>query len=120
MIKVLRAEGGKGKPGADWNWCEGGELVTIPEFICDNKNCGCDRSFTGLKSRKATTRAVVRQMRMSRGAFIRAVERSAEKAGFTTSVRWMAGATLNRAERLETGTVVRVEWKDGEPVLVKA
>lgn len=58
-VKVLRAFGAP-QDGRDFNWCNPAEIVGIHGMVCcHSEGCGCDRSFVGLKSYKATTRGQV-------------------------------------------------------------
>jgi hypothetical protein len=67
-MKALRAYGPEGGHGEHWNWCAPGELVCWHGFVCDNGcQCGCDRSFTGLRTSKCCTQAEV--VELSEGAF---------------------------------------------------
>ena len=49
-----------------WNWCNRDEIVGTHGFVCDNgEGCGCNRSFDGIVSAKATTKALVRDVPFS-------------------------------------------------------
>jgi hypothetical protein len=58
-MKFLRAFGARGNHGDDFRWTEDDELVFLPCCPCDNKSCGCDRSFNGVKTAKGSTLAMV-------------------------------------------------------------
>jgi hypothetical protein len=48
----------QGQRTDDFYWANDGELV-LPPLVCDSPVCGCDRSFVGIDSHKATTTAMV-------------------------------------------------------------
>jgi hypothetical protein len=59
----------QGTRDSDFNWCEEGELVTTAKVICarderegPDGGCGCGRSFGGMRSGKAVTTAMVRDL----------------------------------------------------------
>lgn len=84
-MKLLVADKSLQETEDDFFWCTVGEIVVISP-ICEKglKNiCGCERSFTGLESRKATTTAVVKDVDMSQEEFWELVKKSEENAGFS-------------------------------------
>lgn len=65
MPKILRAIGEHGKRdnGKSWNWCDHREPVGWHNFVCCNSaRCGCNRSFVGIWTAKATTHAIVSEV----------------------------------------------------------
>jgi len=63
MPKILIAVGNHGKRSDGWNWCDGLGPVGIHGFVCASAcRCGCNRSFTGVDSAKATTLAAVAEV----------------------------------------------------------
>jgi hypothetical protein len=65
MKKILVAYGPAGRvkgrgSSIDFNWATPNETVNADRIVCcSNHMCGCDRTFTGIVSRKDTTRAIV-------------------------------------------------------------
>lgn len=55
------------KRGHDFNFAEPFEILTLPAIVCEGPpehaaRCGCDRSFSGIKSGKATTFGIVAEI----------------------------------------------------------
>lgn len=55
------------KRGRDFNFAEPFEILTLPAIVCEGPpehaaHCGCDRSFSGIKSGKATTFGIVAEI----------------------------------------------------------
>jgi hypothetical protein len=59
-----------------------GELVALPVLECSCPDCGCDRSFTGLTSQRATTTCVVTDAPLDGDGLRREVVRSLAAAGW--------------------------------------
>jgi hypothetical protein len=78
----------QGERRNDFCWVPEGELVTFPTFECDgdqspDDRCGCHRSMTGVKSRKATTTfKVVEMAGMTPGRLARVIMQSQRAGGF--------------------------------------
>lgn len=66
---VAPTEAQKGTGGLDFSWTNPGEILTVGGFKCSRgypeDGCGCCRAFSGLKSRKATTVAVIAEIPIS-------------------------------------------------------
>jgi hypothetical protein len=96
----------------DFRWTDPGELV-IPGTPCDNPECGCDRAFTGLSTRKGTTVAVVADRVTTEEVLHAAVRESTVRAGWSDEEihEWWAAvldATLACAREHPVGARVRV------------
>jgi len=91
-----------------FNWCHFLEPVVLQNQVCSNPNCGCDRSFTGLTSRKSTTQAIVVDLPVSQAQLVRACSESYEKAGYTDGKEGKRQAiqTIRTAEALPAGTII--------------
>lgn len=66
-MKILRAAGERGKHDqfspCEFNHCDILEPVGLHSMVCcNNPHCGCDRSFTGIHTALATTKAVVSEV----------------------------------------------------------
>lgn len=80
-MKVLVAEIDNREDG--FSWTNPGELVLVKGFVCasgERGRCGCERSFVGVDTRKATTAARVVDMDISQEELEYAVANSEEKA----------------------------------------
>ncbi|PSK96144.1 hypothetical protein CLV63_11226 [Murinocardiopsis flavida] len=64
----------------EFNWCIEGELV-IADTVAIDCTCGCNRSFTGLRSRRATTTALVTEVDLTREEIATAIRDSYERSG---------------------------------------
>jgi len=96
----------------DFCWTQEGELLYLG-MVCDSCNdCGCDRSFSGTKSMKATTIAEVSEMDGIEAA--RQYMDAMEKAGWTKVVdkesllQDFKDLCLS-IEQMEIGKLVRVK-----------
>lgn len=58
-MKTLVGIDRQGQGRRDFTYTTPGEPVTFGMVCCNAATCGCDRSFVGVFSRKATTHAVV-------------------------------------------------------------
>jgi hypothetical protein len=63
-VKILTATTQGADHEDDFSAAVEGEIV-VEQMICDNPNCGCDRSFGGLNSHSATTTVMVRDVDLS-------------------------------------------------------
>lgn len=63
-------------------WATEGELVSLPLLECSCPDCGCDRSFAGLDSHRATTTCVVADVSLEPTDLRRAVVRSLAAGGW--------------------------------------
>ncbi len=101
-----------------------GELVRLSFDRCDCPECGCDRSFAGLGSSRATTTALV----LDHPAYTRQTYRQAVVDGLTRqgfvdpgdpeSVRWaegLADTQLAIAAFYTAGTVVEASRDEVRP-----
>lgn len=66
----------------DFCWTTDGELVSLPLLECSCPDCGCDRSFAGLDSRRATTTCSVTEAPLDPAALRRAVVGSLAAGGW--------------------------------------
>ena len=112
------------QPG-DFRWTDPGELV-IPSLIaCDTPGCGCEVSFTGQRTGKATTLAVVADQPVSTQELRDRVIARARAAGWSESPDVIAemlarlALSLTVAADLPVGTEVRVRH-DHDTVVISA
>jgi hypothetical protein len=122
-MKILTATARtQGQRPGDFNWCTEGELVTPRAPICDRDmlegpdgDCGCGRSFGGLRSHKSGTTAMVRDL----GIGLEDVAFIARKAGTETGMLALspnpdgdvadeAAAIARAAEPYPVGTVLEI------------
>ncbi len=66
----------------DCCWTSEGELVSLPLLECSCPDCGCDRSFAGLDSHRATTTCIVTDAPLDLPGLHRAVHRSLAASGW--------------------------------------
>jgi hypothetical protein len=86
-VRVLTATSTtQGDRPDDCCWTTDGELVSLPLLECSCPDCGCDRSFSGLDSHRATTTCAVTDLPLDRGGLRRAVVRSLAAAGWLVDV----------------------------------
>ena len=91
----------------------------MPSFECEGEEvdgrCGCRRSLTGVKCRKATTTALVTEVRHDRRWLASTFARSLRRAGFRPEpeeVRQMVDRAILVATRFATGSVVERRGDD--------
>jgi hypothetical protein len=59
-MRVLEITGRlQGQRHDDYHWGHEGELAYIPGTVCDCPDCGCERGFVGMASRRPSTTAEV-------------------------------------------------------------
>jgi hypothetical protein len=119
-MKVLRAFGAMGKNGDDWRWTDEDEIVYLPYACCDNPSCGCDRSFSGVKTGKGSTLAMVDETKdnsddIELPLLIEMVRKHADGHKFLAA-RYEKGLldALEVAANQPIGTVLRVKYEDDE------
>jgi hypothetical protein len=120
-MKVLVATGRtQGDRKGDFHWCVDGELVRIG-LVCasdegdpDGGRCGCGRSFDGLNSHRATTTAMVRELRgFSQADYREAIRSSLEQQGWPDEgAAEEADLLLELAAFWPSGTVVERRLDD--------
>ena len=90
----------QGHRANDFHHCIEGELV-MPAFLmtCDidrndpDGGCGCGRAFAGLNSQRATTTAIVRDIKgFTHDDLLEAVHSSLEQGG------WLSGGVINASD----------------------
>ena len=87
MRVFVATKEGQGGRTNDFSWTKEGEYVTLG-FECDSDsgpddNCGCHRSFCGVKSLKATTTAKVVEKRITTFRYRDIILGERIKAGWT-------------------------------------
>jgi len=109
----------------DFCWAIEGEPVLPPTTICGSPagadHCGCNRSFAGMSSHKATTTLMVRELDLTEADLVAAALGSANAAGWTDDIdgdaedqeyaRGMVAHFANIAACYPPGTVLR-PWYD--------
>jgi hypothetical protein len=94
-------------------------------FQCDSKKrCGCDRAFTGISSRRGTTRAVVAETPVIRKELIDACVRSNDAAypGIPSLSAWSresAEKLIKLVQYQRVGTIVALKFVRHQPKLVR-
>lgn len=117
-MKVLVASSEtQGEVEGDFAWTLDGELVHLPIFECaSGEDCGCDSSFSGAASHRATTTAEVAERELDWCAVVQAVAQSLVDGGWFESPRApdalscageLVAPLLEVAGREPAGTVVR-------------
>lgn len=117
MIKAVKRVGGEkySSGPTDFNWCDDGELLVMFGGCDNGTECGCAQSFTGLDSRKGTTRGVVVQLDITEEDFAKQIYASKLFEGWSMSFNdAVAVAThlLDQIEPLQVGTAVGVTDHD--------
>jgi hypothetical protein len=116
------------RPG-DFCWTIDGELVRLPEVICDRDQrapdapdaCGCSRGFSGCVSSQATTTAEVVDLDMTREEYAVALGASMHREGWLrvlddTIVQELVDELLEIADTFPVGAVLghrlrEVHWR---------
>lgn len=104
------------RPG-DYHWCVEGELVTLPNLICEadannpEGGCGCGRGWEGLNSHRATTTVMVRDLDgLTLDEYTEAIRSSLEAGGWSevtrTEVLDLATDLAELASTYPAGTIV--------------
>jgi hypothetical protein len=112
---VVATAQGQGQRRNDFAHATEGELVIFP-LVCDRDmanpdgGCGCNRSFEGVESRKATTTAVVADVDLTYSEYVDAILASQHRFGLTNHSRADAGKEadelLDMFKDWPVGTVV--------------
>jgi hypothetical protein len=111
LVATARTQGSR---KGDFNWCVEGELVWIGLVCADDRRdpeggrCGCARAFGGLNSHRATTTAMVRDLKgFSRADYVEALRSSLEQQGWPCEVaEGEADELLEVARSWPAGTIV--------------
>lgn len=109
----------------DFRWTRPGELVGMGLGCCANPSCGCQRSFTGMETRKGTTTAIVVERDPS---YVRGTVAQSTRSAFpginVDSVLRKNDLLLDTVQRLSVGDIVRLKWvpfsNTERPVCVRA
>lgn len=125
-MKILLSYGDSGACGVHFNWTNFLEPVILSTFQCDSKKrCGCDRAFTGIVSRKGTTRAIVVEIPVTRRQLIDACVQSNHVAypgvqgmGPIWS-RESAVKLIELVQEQRVGTIVALKLVRHQPKLVR-
>ncbi len=80
LVKILVAST-NGTRADDFTYATPGEFV-IESFICDSRSCGCDRAWSGVGSRRATTVFEVVETDRTRDDLFREVKESLTAGGW--------------------------------------
>jgi hypothetical protein len=81
-MKILTATTQGADRDDDFSAATEGEIV-VAQMICDNPDCGCDRSFGGLNSHSATSTVMVREVDLTVDELVEAAIGYLESAGWT-------------------------------------
>jgi hypothetical protein len=121
LVATSRTQGDR---VGDFNWCVEGELVWVA-MVCaaDQRDpdggCGCGRAFAGLNSHRATTTAMVKDLKgFSRADYTEALRSSLAQQGWPPEIAVSeAGNLLELANFWPSGTVVERRLAD---IMVRA
>jgi hypothetical protein len=114
IMKVLVATSKtQGDREGDFHWCVEGELVWVG-LVCaadrrdSGRGCGCGRSFSGMNSHRATTTAMVKDLKeFSRADYVEAFRSSLAEQGWRSEIAGPeADRLLELADFWPAGTVV--------------
>jgi hypothetical protein len=94
--------------------------IAIPPMICDNPNCGCDRSYGGLNSHSASSTVMVREIDLDLDELTTAAVGFFESAGWADMFdspdelreagRKLISESVEAAADFDPGTVPRVRF----------
>lgn len=116
MLVLVATNQGQNPAERDFCFTVEGELVTPVVFSCSNPECGCDRSFSGLSSSRATTTARVADIDgLDYATFRAAVADALDRQGWAPVLEPWApdvvdehvGEILEIAEHFGEGVVLR-------------
>ena len=123
-MKVLTAtRRTQGDRAGDFYWAVDGELVRLPEVICDQDQrdpdgdgaCGCGRAFAGMSSSRATTTVEVADRAMTRDDYVLALASSMAHDSWLQQedqerdlVQELADGLLSIADEFPVGAVLGV------------
>lgn len=113
---------------SDFCWGVEGEIAVPGPVTCHRRDCGCDRSHTGLNSHKASTTVIVRDVDLDFDDLVTAAVGFLESAGWAAAcgdhgkvdaaAREMVAAAAEVAAEFEVGAVLRpafdrdcAEWR---------
>lgn len=103
----------QGERSNDYDFCIEGELVTLPQVICDRDaadvdgGCGCGRGWAGLNSHRATTTAMVVDLSMSFDDYTEAIRSSLGQQGWSdVEAVGLAAELADLASDYPAGTVL--------------
>jgi hypothetical protein len=95
-VRVLTATSTtQGDQPDDCCWTTEGELVSLPLLECSCPDCGCDRSFAGLDSHRATTTCVVADVPIDAPGLRRSVVRSLTAGGWLVDLPALDGELVD-------------------------
>lgn len=119
MKVIVASQATQGTRTDDFSWTLEGELVHLPPIECaSGPACGCERSFVGVASQRATTTAEVAERELAEDDVVRAVYDALvdgsyvepEVPGQRREGQWLAYALvadlLELADRTPVGTVL--------------
>lgn len=66
----------------EFAWTIPGELVHMPNVVCSDSKCGCERSMAGFVSHRATTCFVVRELDMNPATYTTLLWDTLERGGW--------------------------------------
>ena len=101
----------------DFCWTSADELATLGFVCCNADDCGCNRSFIGVNTRKATTSAIVAEFDGTWSEYLQALRQSqmdAYPGSYLEDVDFIATYLHSQATKHHVGTVLGVrQWEDG-------
>lgn len=110
------------EPG-DFRFTDDGELVMVGLVTCD-RGCGCERSFSGLNSKKGTTVAVVAQRDLTRDDLLAAAADYSLRCGWGEGMigafQGAMTATLAIAADQDVGAELRISRDADGEIVVRA
>lgn len=103
----------------DFCWADEGEIAVPTIVVCDSE-CGCERSHSGVDTRRASTTLIVANYTRGPDSLVDTYVKFLEVAGWAklligpgevrTYAEQLAGDIMGNAEQWTEGTVVRPLW----------
>ena len=102
----------------DFCWGIEGEIAIPPAAVCDTPHCGCDRTYTGLNSRRASTTVMVRDVDLTLDDLIIACIPTLQTSGLSPdeTIEYATDLITESADTANlhpVGTVLRMHF-DGD------
>lgn len=110
-FKVFTAVNRDLEPG-DFNWCEEGEML-VTHFVCDRKDCGCERSHSGINSLKSTTVMRVEERMLTPSGIMALIEDYSKRSGWSFDIAAPALTdAMISAMQFDVGEILRTQYDD--------
>ena len=105
---------------SDFNFLPDGEIVQEGFIVCCNSHsCGCNRSFSGITTMKATTTAEVAEVALTEKDLDALIAKNGEESGWGEPVaRARMKVTREAIANIPVGTLVRAFFDPDDEVWV--